>query len=65
MKKAKQIRDVDLVKNHQSGDKTSLPILVKRWHLKFCKFAFWIVKDADVAKDIAQESWSVIIKKND
>lgn len=63
MKKAKQIRDVDLVKNHQSGDKTSLPILVKRWHLQFCKFAFWIVKDADVAKDIAQESWSVIIKK--
>lgn len=63
MKKAKQMRDADLVKNHQSGDKTSLPILVERWHLQFCKLAFWIVKDADVAKDIAQESWSVIIKK--
>ena len=63
MKKTKQMRDADLVKNHQSGDKTSLPILVERWHLQFCKLAFWIVKDADVAKDIAQESWSVIIKK--
>ena len=63
MKKKKQISDADLVRNYQSGDKTSLPILVERWHLQFCKLAFWIVKDADVSKDIAQESWSVIIKK--
>jgi RNA polymerase sigma-70 factor (ECF subfamily) len=63
MKKTGQLSDVTLVANYQSGDKSALPILVKRWHLKFCKFAFWIVKDADVAKDIAQESWTAIMIK--
>ncbi|WP_087520260.1 RNA polymerase sigma factor [Polaribacter sp. SA4-12] len=32
-------------------------------HLKLCNLAFFIVKDADVAKDIAQESWIIIIHK--
>lgn len=46
-----------------SGDKKSLAILVKRWHKAFCDKAYWLVKDKDVAKDIAQESWSTIIDK--
>jgi len=29
-------------------------LLVKKWHLTFCKKALWIVKDPDLAKDIAQ-----------
>ena len=61
MRKRKKITDVDLIGKHLSGDKLALPILVKRWHLYFCKLAFWIVKDADAAKDIAQESWITII----
>ena len=53
--------DADLIVKYLSEDKLALSILVKRWHLRFCKFAFWIVKDAEAAKDIAQESWITII----
>ncbi|MFY0604206.1 MAG: RNA polymerase sigma factor [Flavobacteriaceae bacterium] len=63
MKKAKNIADATLVVAYQSGDKRALSILVKRWHVSFCKFAYWYVKDANIAKDIAQESWTIIIKK--
>lgn len=57
--------DAKLVAAFQSGDKKALATLVKRWHLAFCKKAFWLVKDADVAKDIAQDSWQTIIAKID
>ena len=57
--------DPQLVEAFQSGNKEALAILVKRWHLTFCKKAFWIVKDVDLSKDIAQESWTVIIDKID
>jgi len=52
-----------LVLNYQSGHKKSMAILVKRWHGKFCKQAYFYTRDIDVAKDIAQESWQVIINK--
>lgn len=52
-----------LVQEFQSGNKKALTKLVKRWHKTFCEKAYWIVKDADVAKDIAQDSWRVIINK--
>ena len=64
MKKDKR-SDVKLVAAFQSGEKKALAMLVKRWHLTFCKKAYWIVKDADVAKDIAQDSWQTIIAKID
>mgnify|MGYP001815346764 CR=1 FL=1 len=62
MKKKKTI-DSLLVLQYQSGDAKALPVLVKRWHKTFCEKAYWIVKDADVAKDIAQDSWGIIIGK--
>ena len=37
--------------------------MVKRWHRKFCEKAYWIVKDADASKDIAQDTWNTIIDK--
>jgi RNA polymerase sigma-70 factor (ECF subfamily) len=55
------IIDEQLVLRYQSGDLRALPKLVERWHKQFCKKAFWIIKDADVSKDIAQESWKTII----
>ena len=55
--------DAKLVEAFQSGNKEALTTLVKRWHLTFCKKAFWLVKDADVAKDIAQDTWQTIIAK--
>ncbi|MFT7051259.1 MAG: RNA polymerase sigma factor (sigma-70 family) [Psychroserpens sp.] len=58
-----QKEDDILVLEFQLGNKKALASLVKKWHLIFCKKAYWLVKDADVAKDIAQESWQVIIDK--
>ena len=63
MKKEITISDSVLVAAYQKGNKNVLPLLVERWHLLFCKLAFFYVKDADIAKDIAQESWIVIIHK--
>lgn len=55
--------DANLVKQFQSGNTQALTELVKRWHKPFCQKAYWIVKDADLSKDIAQESWKSIIVK--
>ena len=55
--------DAELVKAYQAGDQKAIAILVKRWHLIFCKKAYWIVKDANLSKDIAQESWQTIMDK--
>lgn len=63
MKKKSILSDSQLVLNYQSGNKDALILLVKKWHKQFCNKAFWIVKDADAAKDIAQDCWSLIISK--
>ncbi|PHR72210.1 MAG: RNA polymerase subunit sigma-24 [Lutibacter sp.] len=65
MKNAKNTIDTNLVIEYQSGNKKAIALLVKRWHIEFCKFAFWYTKDADVAKDIAQDCWTVILNKLD
>lgn len=57
--------DAKLVKAYQSGDQKALTALVQRWHLTFCKKAYWIVKDAEISKDIAQDTWQTIINKID
>jgi len=62
MNKPDQIFDALLVKEYQSGNKKAVSLLVKRWHNKLCKQAYWYSKDAAVAKDIAQDSWGVILK---
>lgn len=61
--KTDQDIDESLVKAYLAGDKKALATLVKRWHKLFCDKAYWMVKDKDAAKDIAQESWTVIISK--
>lgn len=63
MKPIKGIKDGALVLDFQSGNDQVLPILVERWHRIFCRKAYWITKDADAAKDIAQDSWRTIILK--
>ena len=57
--------DETLVVAFKAGDQKALTVLVKRWHKLFCEKAYWMVKDKDVAKDIAQDSWSTIINKID
>lgn len=63
MSKSKKVFDGLLVLQSQNGDKRAFSLLVKRWHLKLCKQAFWYVKNTDIAKDIAQDSWTIILKK--
>ncbi len=63
MKESSIITDAKLVLEYQSGNKEAIAVLVKRWHHQFCKQAYWYTKDKDVAKDIAQDSWNVIIHK--
>ena len=63
MNKPDEIQDGWLVERYQSGHKNALTLLVKRWHVKFCKLAYLYTNDFDSAKDIAQESWNVIISK--
>ena len=63
MKNTNNLSDVVLIEKYQKGDTKVLNLLVKKWHLKFCNRAFFIVKDATIAKDIAQESWIIIIRK--
>ncbi|HEX9601753.1 MAG TPA: sigma-70 family RNA polymerase sigma factor [Mariniflexile sp.] len=63
MDKNQQIIDSKLVLEYQSGNEEAMVLLVKRWHKLFCKKAFWLVKDPDMAKDIAQDSWKTIVNK--
>lgn len=63
MNNNQSITDEDLIKLLQHGDKTVLVVLVKRWHKTFCDKAYSLVKDKAVAKDIAQDSWSIIMLK--
>lgn len=62
MKTNKSI-DANLVRQFQSGNADALATLVKRWHKKFCEKAYWIVRDVDQSKDIAQDSWRTIMAK--
>jgi RNA polymerase sigma-70 factor (ECF subfamily) len=55
--------DVKLVEAYKAGDQKAMATLVKRWHLTFCKKAYWILKDAHLSKDVAQDSWRIIMNK--
>lgn len=54
-----------LVIQLQSGNTIALTELVKRWHKLFCEKAYWLVKDKEVAKDIAQDGWAIIMQRID
>ena len=63
MSKPEKIFDGLLVLQCQNGQKKAFSLLVNRWHAKLCNQAYFYTKDIDTAKDIAQESWRIIIKK--
>lgn len=63
MKNLRGFSDKQLIEIYQQGDKKAIVFLVERWHKTFCKMAFMYVKNPDEAKDIAQESWTVILSK--
>lgn len=56
-------KDSELIEQYLSGDKSVLVTLVERWHKIFCEKANWILHDKDLSRDVAQDSWIVIINK--
>ena len=65
MSKSSYDTDEFLILRIRSGDHSALDQLVKNWHRLFCEKAYWMVKDKDASKDIAQESWTKILKNID
>ena len=63
MNKTNKIVDGWLVLQYQSGNEKALPLLVTRWHKKFCSKAYWVTNDMHASKDIAQESWKMMMNK--
>jgi len=55
--------DKYLIEEYKSGNSAVLSVLVKKWHKVFCEKAFWVLRDKELAKDVAQESWLIIIDK--
>jgi len=65
MSNSYKTEDEKLIKQYCLGDQLAFQELVRRWHKSFCEKAYWLTKDADASKDIAQESWNTIIMKMD
>ena len=63
MNKREQPTDGFLILQYRGGNIAVLSELVRRYHKLFCEKAYWITKDKEVAKDIAQESWIIIMNK--
>jgi len=63
MGNAKKIFEGLLVLQYQSGNKKAFSLLVKRYNTKMCNHAYWFTYDKDIAKDIVQDSWGIILKK--
>ncbi len=63
MRANSQKTDSQLVSDYISGNRAAVTVLIKRWHGRFCDQAYWYVKDRDAAKDVAQESWTIILNK--
>ncbi|MBT8254621.1 MAG: sigma-70 family RNA polymerase sigma factor [Flavobacteriaceae bacterium] len=63
MRKKSDILDGLLVIDFRNGNKKAMALLVKRWHSKFCRQAFWYTQNMDDAKDIVQDCWQLIFRK--
>jgi RNA polymerase sigma-70 factor (ECF subfamily) len=65
MNKGQNLTDRFLIAQYRAGNTSVLSTLVRRYHKLFCEKAFWVTKDKEIAKDIAQECWIIIINKLD
>ncbi|MEM8846257.1 MAG: RNA polymerase sigma factor [Bacteroidota bacterium] len=63
MEKPSKVFDALLVLSAKSGDKNALGLLVERWHKKLCLQAYRYTEDWSVAQDMAQDTWSTVIRK--
>lgn len=63
MERSKKVLDAYLIFDFRNGNKGAFTLLVKRWHIEFCKKAYWYTRDEEVAKDIVQDSWQIILRR--
>jgi RNA polymerase sigma factor (sigma-70 family) len=63
MTNSKKIFDSWLVLEFKSGNNKAMSLLVKRWHKKMCRHSHWYTGDPEIAKDIVQDCWGIIIRK--
>ena len=61
-RKSDHIFDELLVIKCQDNDQQAFALLWKRWQPRVLKWSFDFIKDADLAVEIAQESWVSIFK---
>ena len=52
-----------LIYRIRSGEREVFNLLAERWYPKLIRHICYLTKDNEVAKDIAQDTWSVVIKK--
>lgn len=56
------IFDEWLVLQYRAGHDKALTLLAKRWHHKIIRQAHWHTQNMEASKDVAQESWYVIVR---
>jgi len=61
--KAERSYDEWLIYRIKSGERSAYKLLAEKWYAKLIKHIYLIVRDKEVAKDIAQDTWSVVITK--
>jgi len=61
-KNTDKILDELLVLQYRTGKQNALALLAKRWNQKIIRQAYWHTQNFEASKDIAQESWLVIVK---
>lgn len=56
------VLDEWLVVQSQLGDAVAFGHLVRRWQGRVLRRAFYFTRDPEAAKDVAQESWTAVIR---
>ncbi len=60
-KRSDQVFDELLLLQCQQGDQKAAGLLYKRWNPRVLKWSAELLRDDDLAQEIAQESWITII----
>lgn len=52
-----------LIYRIRTGEREAFKLLAERWYVKLIRHIYFLVKNEEVAKDIAQDTWSVVFKR--
>ncbi len=60
---AEKTYDEWLIYRIRTGDRKAFGMLAERWYPKLMRHICFLIRNDEVAKDIAQDTWSVVIRK--